>query len=696
MPHAPALWTISAEDLCAQASSALTESVFTISNGLIGLRASPPFAAAGVRGSYLNGLHAKGPSDIYFWMPPVGGLGRDMERFPTDELVRQRGRDWALVAAPNVFFATGSAGSAGSSVTELQTRLDLHTGTLHQSGVVALEGRTFRFNSERFASRAEPCVAAERLEIQPQDEAAWDIIVGIDATVRNVQGEKRFDLWESSSYRALDGQATWSGTTTGWHLRQAIAMSVHIRAGTGRATILPDGSGFRIAGQGRLLIERVVAFSLPWRGGDAEAAAAQSCRQSSTQGYDLLHQAHAASWEQAWSIADIRIDGPAEDQRALRYSIFQVLSAMIDTDQVSIGANFLSDEGYHGLVFWDTDVFIMPTILRWFPSLARRHLEWRQRGLPAAQEKARGNGLPGAMFPWESSPTGEEGISPWIILDRTQVHVVADVAWALMEYLQWTGDGEFMQAGGQRLLAETARFWAGRSDARDGSLRDICGPDESHCVVDNNRYTCHLARMNLLWAAEHCSSVPAAERAAWREAATKLPTATPDRDGLLEQFDGFLGLPREQQRAKQADVLMLAWLFPDLFDHETLAANYRFYEPRCYHGSSLSEGTHAIIAARVGELEEAYRFFRTAARMDLHDLHGSTATRGLHAACCAQLPSIIIDGFCGLRRTADGGLSFSARLPSTWQSVTFAVVWQGRRHQLTLADGARADLPGPA
>ncbi|MEX1127737.1 MAG: hypothetical protein WEB50_04135 [Vicinamibacterales bacterium] len=61
------------------------------------------------------------------------------------------------------------------------------------------------------------------------------------------------------------------------------------------------------------------------------------------------------------------------------------------------------------------------------------------------------------------------------------------------------------------------------------------------------------------------------------------------------------------QLIKQADVLMLLHLFPDSFSREVTAANYRYYEPRTDHGSSLSPGIHAAVAARLGLREEAER-----------------------------------------------------------------------------------------
>ena len=46
-------------------------------------------------------------------------------------------------------------------------------------------------------------------------------------------------------------------------------------------------------------------------------------------------------------------------------------------------------------------------------------------------------------------------------------------------------------------------------------------------------------------------------------------------------------------------------------------ANFRYYEPRTAHGSSLSPALHALVAARLGDVALAQAYFRQAAEIDL-------------------------------------------------------------------------------
>ena len=68
-------------------------------------------------------------------------------------------------------------------------------------------------------------------------------------------------------------------------------------------------------------------------------------------------------------------------------------------------------------------------------------------------------------------------------------------------------------------------------------------------------------------------------------------------------IDVLLGRDRIQRSKiiKQADVVMLLHLLWDDYPPGVREVNFRYYEPRCAHGSSLSPSIHALIAARLGD-----------------------------------------------------------------------------------------------
>jgi trehalose/maltose hydrolase-like predicted phosphorylase len=296
-------------------------------------------------------------------------------------------------------------------------------------------------------------------------------------------------------------------------------------------------------------------------------------------------------------------------------------------------------------------------------------------------------------------------------------HVTADVAWATACYVDWTGDEEFAAGPGRELLVETARYWVSRirlgPDGR-GHIYGVIGPDEYHEPVDDNVYTNVMARWNLRRAAELVARVPssvaAEERESWLRAAASLVDGYDPETGLYEQFAGFFALEplvveevlprrpmtaevligrkqlRRTQILKQTDVLMLHHLVPEEVAPGSLQPNLLFYESRTTHGSSLSPGIHAALFARAGMLERAVEILRTASRIDLDDLTGTTA-EGLHLATMGSVWHALALGFAGLRPTREA-LQIDPRLPTSWAALELRVRFRGSSVRLHLEQAA--------
>jgi trehalose/maltose hydrolase-like predicted phosphorylase len=185
----------------------------------------------------------------------------------------------------------------------------------------------------------------------------------------------------------------------------------------------------------------------------------------------------------------------------------------------------------------------------------------------------------------------------------------------------------------------------------------------------------------------------------WQSVADTVATGLDPATGLFEQFAGYfdledidltqyagrsvpmdvvLGRERTQQSrvVKQADVVALLGLLPEEFKGEAAAANFRYYEPRCSHGSSLSPAMHGLVAARLGDTEMALGFLRKTADIDLADTQVAT-DGGIHIAALGGIWMLTVFGFAGLSVREDG-VDIDPHLPGEWQSLTFRVQWHGR------------------
>ena len=126
---------------------------------------------------------------------------------------------------------------------------------------------------------------------------------------------------------------------------------------------------------------------------------------------------------------------------------------------------------------------------------------------------------------------------------------------------------------------------------------------------------------------------------------------------------------------KQADVLQGLYFFESDFSKEAIKSNFEFYEPFTVHESSLSPCIHAILAAHLGKIEQAYLFYLQTSRLDLDD-YNHEVHEGLHITSMAGTWLSVVEGFGGMR-VKEGKLHFNPQLPSAWEGLRFNIYFRG-------------------
>jgi kojibiose phosphorylase len=495
-------------------------------------------------------------------------------------------------------------------------------------------------------------------------------------------------------------------------------------------------------------LDRMASVHTSRDSSDPHAAAHTTLARAYDDGIEQVVARHCAAWQARWDASDVVIDGDTQSQRAIRFAAYHLTScANPDDEHVSIGARALTGAAYKGHVFWDTEIFMLPFFTLTYPEAARALLMYRYHRLPQARARARRFGFRGALFPWESADSGDD-VTPSFVLapdgrvlnirvGEEEQHISADIAYAVCGYWHASGDVPFLLDAGAEIVLETARFWASRARRGDDGrhhIRGVIGPDEHHVGVDDSAFTNGMAQWNLEAALEIAAlveerwperwralaarlGVSAEERAAWRDVAESMYTGLDPATGLIEQFRGYFDLdeldlaalePRAapvdvllgQERVqrskviKQADVVMLLHLLWDRFPAAVREANFRYYEPRTSHGSSLSPAIHAAVAARLGDEHLAWRYFRRSMKIDLGDNMGNAAG-GVHAGALGALWQAVVLGFAGLSLAGDTP-RLSPRLPAAWRGLHFAIQWRGRRIPLDVVNQRPAATPPPA
>ncbi|MFD1929989.1 glycoside hydrolase family 65 protein [Nonomuraea mangrovi] len=470
----------------------------------------------------------------------------------------------------------------------------------------------------------------------------------------------------------------------------------------------------------RLRVIKFVGYG--WSGSRSQPAvrdqAAAALTGAVQTGWDGLLAEQRAYLDTFWEHADVQVEGDSEIQQAVRFALFHVLQAGARAEGRAIPAKGLTGPGYDGHSFWDTESYVLPLLTQVVPAAAAHALRWRHSTLPLAMERASQLNLRGAAFPWRTI-AGEECSGYWPA-GTAAFHVNADIADAVIRYVDSTGDEAFERGVGLDLLTQTARLWRslGHHDAQGRFHIDgVTGPDEYSAIADDNVYTNLMAQQNLHAAAEAARRHPerarelgidAEEMAGWRDAAETMHIPYDAALGVHPQAAGFTGhevwdfdattdeqyplllhfpyfdLYRKQV-VKQADLVLAMFRRGDAFTAEEKVRNFAYYERLTVRDSSLSASAQAVLAAEVGHLRLAYDYVAEAALMDLDDLEHNTGD-GLHIASLAGSWIALVNGLAGMRRR-DGRLAFAPRLPDGLTRLGFTIVMRGSRLGVRVDEG---------
>ncbi|MGJ5634529.1 glycoside hydrolase family 65 protein [Nostoc sp. CALU 1950] len=704
------------------------ETVFTLGNGLLG-----------VRGTFEEGYSEDFPATL------IHGVYDDVTIANTE-----------LVNCPNwlplVVKVAGERFSLDSGeILNYERRLDLRLGLVSRDvRWRSPNGHTLDFHFQRFTSLADQHVLAIRAQVTSVDfEGEITIEAGFDSEPHN-QGVKH---WRTLNQGGIDqiiwlnSQTIHSGIQLGMAAKLVVDGDETTAVSVKNASSSPTLTTTLELYPGKTAtVEKIVTLFTSRETEIPVAAALQ--RLANEPRYTTLLAAHIAAWEQVWQDSDIIIEGDRLAQLSVRYNLFQLLAVTPRHDsRVSIPPKTLSGFAYSGHIFWDTEIFILPFLTLTQPALARNLLTYRYHTLPGARRKAQEAGYQGAMFAWESATTGDEVTPRWVPAPNgeliriwcgdIEVHITADVAYAVLHYWQTTNDDDWMRDYGAEILLDTAVFWESRvqwnQERHSYDILDVIGPDENHDRVDNNAFTNLMVRWHLqsalaLWdwlkqaypetSAELVQKLNlTTERLHnWAEIQERLFVNEDAQTGLIEQFEGFFQLedvnladyePRskslqgllgieatsQKQILKQPDVLMLLYLLRDRYDYNTLVTNWDYYTQRTDHsyGSSLGPAIHAILACDLNKPAEAYTHFLRSALVDLEDVR-LNAAEGIHAASAGGVWQAVVFGFGGIRMTQFGPVA-CPNLPPNWTRLKFRLQWRNEWYDFDLQAETEVKVP---
>lgn len=703
-----------------------SESIFSLGNGHMGQRANfeEKYSGETLQGTYIAGIYYPDKTRVGWWKNGYPEYFAKVLNAPnwTGIHVRVNQEELDLHTCKPI---------------EFRRMLDMKHGFLERTFLATLpSGIQVRVNSKRFLSMDENEIGAIRYAVQPVgSKANIEILTFIDGDVKNRDANYDEKFWDILDTRSDPGFIALLARTrksnfavafaachdfvlNGKPLKQpTLQVQNPFLAGHRFGTVLEPGD--------ELVVYKFVsvADSLNHEPETLLNHAQIAAQRAQEKGFNTLFAAHAGHWEESWSHSDIVIKDDPAAQQGIRFNIFHLNQTYTGTDErLNIGPKGFTGEKYGGSTYWDTEAFLIPFYLSTEPGkVARNLLIYRYKHLDKAIENAARLGFHNgaALFPMVTM-NGEECHNEWEITFE-EIHRNGAIAYAIFNYIRYTGDDSYLAEGGLEVLIALSRFWSQRVNWSQPKQKyvilGVTGPNEYENNVNNNWYTNKMAEWTLRFTLESAEEIRlrqpetfrrisektglqwTEESARWKDIMAKIFLPVFEPEGIFLQQEGFMD--KEQRLAtnldpaerpinqhwswdrilrsvfiKQADVLQGLFWFEDEYPVETIRRNFNFYEPRTVHESSLSPCIHSILANRIGESAKAYELYLRTSRLDLDDYNREVA-EGLHITSMGGTWMSVVQGFGGMK-IKNGMLSLNPALPANWTFLSFCIHFRER------------------
>jgi len=702
----------------------ISESLFSLGNGRMGQRANfeETYTGDTLQGNYVAGVYYPDKTRVGWWK----------NGYPEYFAKVLNATNWMGLE----FRFDGEILDLNlCKVTEFKRVLNMQEGYLERTFTAeSASGKQVKVNAKRFFSIANDEIAALHYHLTPLNfSGKLELKSVIDGDVKNQDSNYEEKFWdevsrtqdESGSYLTLRTKKTAFDVITGvktlvFKNDQAVQL---IADSVPREKYLSESAAFTLNQNEGISIYKIATnlSSQNYASAELPEKAREVLGAAVSRGFQALLEDQAAAWATKWEEGDIIIEGDVAAQQAIRFNIFQLNQTYTGKDaRLNIGPKGFTGEKYGGSTYWDTEAYCIPFYLSTAPQeVSRNLLIYRYKHLEKAIENAQKLGFDkgAALYPMVTM-NGEECHNEWEITFE-EIHRNGAIAFAIFNYIRYTGDTSYLKEYGLEVLVGIARFWKQRVNwsaaKKQYVMLGVTGPNEYENNINNNWYTNTLAAWCLKYATEAAGIVKEndpeqyqrivaktalidQEFADWKQIAENIYLPYDQELGVFLQQDGYLdkeqilvsNLPASERPLnqkwswdrilrscfiKQADVLQGMYFFEDDYDMESLRRNFDFYESRTVHESSLSPCVHSILAAKLNDGDKAYEFYLRTSRLDLDDYNNDTED-GLHITSMAGTWMSIVEGFAGMRVRADK-LSFNPFLPEQWTSFAFKVGFRG-------------------
>lgn len=719
-----------------------SESLFSLGNGAMGQRANfeEQYSGPTFQGSYIGGIYYPDKTRVGWWKNGYPEYFAKVLNAP----------NWIGI---NIHINSESLDlNTCKKIEHFRRELNMREGWYARSFKATLQnGAEIQVSSKRFLSLNIDELGAIAYSITPLNNTVKILAEPyIDSGIRNEDANWEERFWETLHIKQEGNQAFIVAKTLKTHFHVSAFMQVE--AALNGKPLNPQTHSVTAENYTGLQFEQEVrtgeTLTIYKYGGYVTdmnhdkgelISASKNVLKKTAGGFSALLEQQKEAWKKIWEMADIVIEGDVKAQQGIRFNIFQLNQTYTGKDaRLNIGPKGFTGEKYGGSTYWDTEAYCIPFYMATKDQqVARNLLTYRYHHLGKAIENAEKLGFTNgaALYPMVTM-NGEECHNEWEITFE-EIHRNGAIAFAIYNYVRYTGDYSYIPEMGLEVLIGIARFWHQRANFSTAKnqyvILGVTGPNEYENNVDNNWYTNYIAKWCMEFTARQIAKIKEgyptdhtrimnkaklseAEISKWLNIAGAMYFPWSETHRVYLQQDGFLDKalitvanldpgqrPINQKWSwdrilrspyiKQADTLQGFYFFEDHFTREELERHFDFYEPFTVHESSLSPCVHSIQAAALGRTDQAYTFYLRTSRLDLDD-YNKEVHEGLHITSMAGTWMSIVEGFGGMRIKNDM-LSFTPRIPKQWSAYSFKVNFRNTTLRVNVTEkGAAFNVEG--
>ena len=537
-------------------------------------------------GAFVAGLYSKEPNPL---IPPHDAT---IAAIPTWSTLK-------VGTGPDTYSATTPAGQ----ISNFRQTLFLRCGVLRTSLTwTPRANRATDLVYDVIAARNSPHVGAVRMTMTPRfngPATVTDVIDGAGARRVTqtgggaVTGSQTVDV----AFRTMTGKDGAVASTLSSDVQpksvSSTATAQNLTASQGITFDARNGTSYEFT--------KFVGVDTALTSPTPEQSAISASQQAASTGWAALLAGHASAWADLWK-SDIVVSGRPELQEWIRSNLYALQSSIRAGDDNSIAPAGLSSDNYAGLIFWDAETWMYPSLLAFHPDVAESVIEYRRRTMPEARENARELGYRAQLFfPWNSGGTGDlDECHSWEPPHcLTQIHLQGDIALSVWQYYLATGDTEWLRSHWS-LLHGVAEFWASRVTANsDGSysINNVAGPDEYSNGVNDGVFTNAGAAIALRNATRAAAILGESAPATVDDHRRRLRMPFDEQKQIFLQYDGYPGT-----QIKQADTVLLLYPLEWPMSTQVAANTLDYYAANTDpDGPAMTDAIHAVDAAQIGE-----------------------------------------------------------------------------------------------